>query len=189
MIQKFYFKPLELSGAYLIEPFCATDERGTFIKDYNISTFKDNEIDYELKEVFYTTSKKGVLRGIHFQFGKPQAKLVRCIKGHIYDVIVDLRFDSDTFGKHMGFDLSEENNLELFIPEYFGHGYIVFEDSVVSYKCNEVFYGEGDSGIKYNDPDIAVDWHFERIGGEKELIISQKDLNLMSFEQYKTKMQ
>lgn len=184
MIQKFEFQPLELAGSYLIKPFYATDERGGLIKDYNIDTFKANGIDHELKEVFYTISKKGVIRAIHFQLVKQQAKLVRCIKGHVYDVIVDLRPDSPTYGKYLGFDLSDENNLALFIPEYFGHGYLVLEDSVMSYKCNEVFYGEGDSGIMYNDPDIAVEWPFDKIGGRENLIISAKDLDLMSFKEY-----
>lgn len=188
MIQKFEFQPLELAGAYLIKPFHATDERGGLIKDYNIDTFKANGIDHELKEVFYTISKKGVIRAIHFQLGKQQAKLVRCIKGYIYDVIVDLQPDSPTYGKYLGFDLSDENNIALYIPEYFGHGYLVLKDSVVSYKCNEVFYGEGDSGIMYNDPDINIDWDFDRIGGKEKLIISEKDLNLMSFEQYGKKL-
>lgn len=183
-IQKFEFQPLELAGAYLIKPFFATDERGGLIKDYNADTFKANGIDHELKEVFYTISKKGVIRAIHFQLRKQQAKLVRCIKGHVYDVIVDLRPDSPTYGKYLGFDLSDENNLALYVPEYFGHGYLVLEDSLVSYKCNEVFFGEGDSGIMYNDPDIAVEWPFEKIGGKEKLIISEKDLNLMSLEQY-----
>lgn len=183
-IQKFEFQPLELKDAYLIKPFYAADERGGLIKDYNIDTFKANGIDHELKEVFYTISKKGVIRAIHFQLGKQQAKLVRCVKGHVYDVIVDLRPNSPTYGKYLGFDLSDENNLALYVPQYFGHGYLVLEDSVVSYKCNEVFYGEGDSGIMYNDPDIAVEWPFDKIGGKENLIISEKDLNLMSFEEY-----
>lgn len=189
MIQKFEFQTLELAGAYFIKPFYATDERGGLIKDYNIDTFKANGIDHELKEVFYTVSKKGVIRAIHFQLGKQQAKLVRCIKGHVYDVIVDLRPDSPTYGKNLGFDLSDENNLALYIPEYFGHGYLVIEDSVVSYKCNEVFYEEGDSGIMYNDPDIAIEWPLDKIGGKDKLIISEKDLNLMSFKQYKREIQ
>lgn len=184
MIQKFDFQPLELKGAYLITPFCATDERGGLIKDYNTDTFKANGIDHELKEVFYTVSKKGVIRAIHFQLGKQQAKLVRCIKGHVYDVIVDLRPDSTTYGKYLGFDLSDKNNLALYVPEYFGHGYLVLEDSVVSYKCSQVFYGEGDSGIMYNDPSINIDWGLDRIGGAEKLIISEKDLGLMSFEEY-----
>lgn len=183
-VQKFGFQALELEGAYLIKPFYATDERGGLIKDYNIDTFKANGIEHELKEVFYTISKKGVIRAIHFQLGKQQAKLVRCVKGHVYDVIVDLRPDSPTYGQHLGFDLSDENNLALYVPEYFGHGYLVLEDSIVSYKCNEVFYGEGDSGIMYNDPEIEVKWPFDKIGGKENLIISEKDLNLMSLEQY-----
>jgi len=186
MIQKFEFKELELKGAYLIKPFCATDDRGAFIKDYNVETFQTNGVSHDLKEVFYTVSKRGVIRALHFQLGIQQPKLVRCISGHVYDVIVDLRPDSPTFGNWLGFDLTGENMLELYIPEYFGHGYLVLEDSIVSYKCAEVFYAEGDSGIAYNDPDIGIKWPFDLIGGEKNLIISDKDKSLMSFEEYKT---
>lgn len=186
MIQKFEFKELDLKGAYLITPFYATDERGGFVKDYNIDTFRANGIEHELKEVFYTISKKGVIRATHFQLVKQQPKLVRCISGHVYDVIVDLRPGSETFGQWRGFDLTGDNQNTLYIPEYFGHGYLVLEDSVVSYKCGEVFYGEGDSGIMYNDPEIAIEWPFEKIGGIENLIISEKDKNLMSFADYKT---
>ena len=185
MIQKFEFSELDLKGAYLIKPFYATDERGGFVKDYNIDTFLQNGIKHELKEVFYTISKKGVIRATHFQLVKQQPKLVRCISGHVYDVIVDLRPDSETFGQWRGFDLTGENQNTLYIPEFFGHGYLVLEDSVVSYKCGEVFYGEGDSGIKYDDKEIGVIWPFEKIGGIEKLIISEKDKNLMSFEEYK----
>ena len=178
MIQKFEFKELDMKGAYEITPFYATDERGGFIKDYNIDAFKQNGIDHELKEVFYTISKKGVIRAMHFQLVKQQAKLVRCISGHVYDVIIDLRPDSPTFGKWQGFDLTGENQKALYIPQYFGHGYLVLEDSVVSYKCGEVFYGEGDAGIMYNDPDMAIEWPFDKIGGIEKLIISDKDKNL-----------
>lgn len=185
MIQKFDFQKLDLQGAYLITPFYATDERGGFIKDYNIDVFRNNGIEHELKEVFYTISKKGTIRAIHFQLIKQQPKLVRCISGHVYDVIVDLRPDSPTYGQWRGFDLTGDNRKCLLVPAQFGHGYLVLEDSVVSYKCAEVFYGEGDSGIKYNDPDIAVDWPFELINGEENIIISEKDKNLMSFVEYK----
>lgn len=185
MIQKFEFKELDLKGAYLITPFYATDERGGFVKDYNIDTFRANGIEHELKEVFYTISKKGVIRATHFQLVKQQPKLVRCIIGHVYDVIVDLRPGSETFGQWRGFDLTGDNQNTLYIPEYFGHGYLVLEDSVVSYKCGEVFYGEGDSGIMYNDPEIGIEWPFEKIGGIENLIISEKDKNLMSFADYK----
>lgn len=184
MIQNFSFKELELKGAYLIQPFFATDERGGFIKDFNIDVFKKNGINRELKEVFYTISKKGVIRAIHFQLVKQQPKLVRCISGRVYDVIVDLRPKSETYGQWIGFDLSGDNMNTLFIPEFFGHGYLVLEDSIVSYKCGEVFYGEGDSGIMYNDPKINISWPFDKIGGENNLIISEKDLHLMSFIDY-----
>ena len=127
-MRKFEFKELPLKGAYLIQPFYADDERGGFVKDYNIDMFKANGIEHELKEVFYTISKRGVIRAIHFQLVKQQAKLVRCINGHVYDVIVDLRPNSATFGQWCGFDLTGDNQLELYIPEYFGHGYLVIED-------------------------------------------------------------
>ena len=184
MIQKFDFQELDLKGAYLIKPFFASDERGAFIKDYNIETFRANGIEHDLKEVFYTISKKGVIRALHFQLGKQQPKLVRCISGHVYDVIVDLRPGSETFGRWRGFDLTGENRNSLLVPAYFGHGYLVLEDSVVSYKCAEVFCGEGDSGIMYNDPDIGIEWPFELIGGKNNLIISEKDINLMNVRDY-----
>lgn len=107
----------------------------------------------------------------------------------MYDVIIDLRPDSPTFGKWQGFDLTGENQKALYIPQYFGHGYLVLEDSVVSYKCGEVFYGEGDAGIMYNDPDMAIEWPFDKIGGIEKLIISDKDKNLMSMKEYIEKVQ
>ena len=165
MVQKFEFKELELKGAFLIKPFYASDDRGGFIKDYNIDAFKENGIEHELKEVFYTISKKGVIRAIHFQLVKQQAKLVRCVSGHVYDVIVDLRPDSPTFGKWLGFDLTGDNMNELYIPPFFGHGYLVLDDSIVSYKCGEVFYSEGDSGIMYDDKDIDIKYPWPKKGG------------------------
>lgn len=184
MLQNFIFTELDLKGAYKIAPFFADDSRGCLIKDYNMDIFKENGIDHNLKEVFYTISKKGVIRAIHFQMGHQQPKLVRCISGHVYDVIVDLRPDSPTFGKWRGFDLTGDNMIELLVPAFFGHGYLVLEDAVVSYKCAEVFYSEGDSGIMYNDKNINIEWPLEKIGGIKNLIISKKDLNLMSFKDY-----
>lgn len=184
MVTKFDFKELDLKGAFKIQPFYATDERGGFIKDYNVDLFRINGIEHELKEVFYTISKRCVIRAIHFQLVKQQAKLVRCISGRIYDVIVDLRPDSSTFGQWQGFELTGENQKMLYVPEYFGHGYLVLEDSIVSYKCGEMFYSEGDSGIMYNDADINIQWPFEKIGGIENMIISEKDTNLMSLNDY-----
>ena len=189
MIQDFEFCELDLRGAYYITPFYTTDNRGDFIKDYNVETFKANGINHDIKEVFYTISKRGVIRAIHFQLMKQQAKLVRCISGHVYDVIVDLRLDSPTFGQWRGFHLTGENANELLIPGYFGHGYLVIEDSIVSYKCAEVYYGEGDSGIMYNDPDINIKWPTNLIGGIDNLIISEKDKKLMSFKDYQARLE
>ena len=184
MINKFEFQELELKGAYLIKPFNATDIRGEFIKDYSRDIFLENGIDYELKETFYTVSHKGVIRAIHFQEVNHQPKLVRCISGKVYDVIVDLRPDSPTFKKWLGFYLTGENKYELLIPEHFGHGYLVIEDSIVSYKCASSFDGPNDSGIKFDDLDLNITWPFEEIGGKDKLIIVDKDRNLQSFKEY-----
>lgn len=180
----FEFKELPLSGAYLISPFYAADLRGGFCKDYSGKVFKAHAIDYKLKEVFYTYSHKGVIRAIHFQRIKQQPKLVRCVFGHVFDVIVDLRKDSPTFKQWMGFDLTGDNHLELLVPAGFGHGYLVLEESIVAYKCAEDFYGEYDSGIIWNDPTINVDWPLEKIGGLDHLILAEKDRNLMSFQEF-----
>lgn len=185
MVQKFEFRDTKFSGAKLIQPFYATDNRGGFVKDYSTEVFEKNGITHELREVFYTESYKGVIRAIHFQRVHEQAKLIRCVHGHVYDVIVDLRPDSSTFGKWQGFDLTGDNHLELLVPEHFGHGYLVLEDSIVSYKCAEKFYGEFDDGIIWNDPDIAIAWPLNCVGGEP--ILSEKDIHLQSFKEYKQK--
>ncbi len=184
MIHQFQFHELEMKGAFLIEPFCAEDERGALIKDYNVDTFRSAGISHDLKEVFYTVSRRGTIRAIHFQLGKQQPKLVRCISGHVYDVLVDLRPNSDTFGTWRGFHLTGENRLSLLIPAWFGHGYLVVDDSIVSYQCAEVFSAEGDSGILFSDKEIGIAWPFDLIGGEKNLIISEKDKKLGSLQMY-----
>lgn len=183
-MEHFNFQELELSGAYLIRSFHNEDLRGGFVKDYNRELFQKNGIDYDLKETFYTISKKGVIRAIHFQLIKQQPKLVRCVSGKIFDIIVDLRPDSKTYKKWMGFYLSGDNYMELLIPAYFGHGYLVLEDSIVSYKASEGFLANGDSGIMYDDPVINVNWPFDEIGGKQNLIISEKDKNLLSLDEY-----
>jgi len=186
MIQKFDFQEMCFKDAYIIKPFYATDERGGLIKDYNIEAFKTAGIDYKLKETFYTISKRGVIRAIHFQLQKPQPKLMRCISGKVFYVIVDLRKDSETFGQYKSIILNGNDPVCILCPAGFGQGYLVIEDSVMSYKASEVFYGPGDAGIRYNDPDIGIEWPFDLIGGENNLIISDKDQNLMSFDDYKT---
>ena len=185
MIQKFDFQEMDLKGAFLIKPFYVTDERGGLIKDYNIDTYKTFGINYELKETFYTLNKKGVIRAIHFQLDKPQPKLMRCISGRVWYVIVDLRSESETFGQYRSIELSGNDPTCILCPAGFGQGYLALEDSVMSYKASEVFYALGDSGIMYNDSEIGIEWPFELIGGREKLIISEKDLKLMSFNEYK----
>lgn len=184
MIQKWDFQELDLEGAYLIKPFYASDIRGGFVKDYSEEVLADNSINYILKEIFYTISHKGVIRAIHFQRIKQQAKLVRCVSGKVYDVIIDLRRNSPTFKEWRGFILSGENRNELLVPEGFGHGYLVLEESIVSYKCNEKFYAEYDSGIRYDDMDMGIEWPYDLIGGKQNVINSEKDDNLQSFKHF-----
>lgn len=183
-MQKWNFEELEMKGAYKITPFFADDNRGGFLKDYSKEIFEQNGIHHDLAEVFYTISHKGVIRAMHFQRVKQQAKLVRCVKGKVYDVIIDLRKDSPTFMKWQGFYLTGDNMVELLVPEGFGHGYLVIEDSIVSYKCGEKFYGEYDGGIRYDDPDMGIVWPYEEIGGKDKVINSVKDDNLPSFKEF-----
>lgn len=184
MIQKYEFRETEIKGLFEITPFNADDIRGCFTKDYSREIFEQNGIEHELAEIFYTTSHKGVIRALHFQREHQQAKLVRCITGHVYDVVVDLRPDSPTFKKWLGFDLIGEKHNEILVPGGCAHGYLVLEDSIVAYKCAEKFYPEFDSGIVWNDPDIAIDWRLERIGGEQNLIIADKDRNMPIFAEF-----
>lgn len=192
MLQKFEFIKTDFEGAYLIKPFVSTDSRGAFVKDYSKEVFEANGIKHELAEVFYADNQPGVVRGMHFQRVCQQVKLVRCIKGKIFDVIVDLRPDSPTFLKWQGFYLSEENFDELYVPEYFAHGYLALEPSTVVYKCNQGFRSEYDDGIKFDDPDFSIDWPIDEINCEgfdslEKLIRSEKDKNLQSFKEYKEK--
>ena len=181
MNTKFNFEKTEIDGLIKVTPFNAEDVRGRFTKDYSKEVFEANGISHNLAEVFYTTSHKGVIRALHFQRVKQQPKLVRCICGHVWDVVVDLRKDSPTFKKWLAFDLTGENNVEVLVPAGCAHGYLVLEHSVVSYKCAEKFYGEYDDGIMWNDPDIGVEWPLDKIGGEQNLILAEKDKNLQSF--------
>jgi len=184
MITKWDFKETEINGLYEITPFNADDVRGCFTKDYSKEVFESNGIKHDLAEVFYTTSYKGVIRALHFQREKQQPKLVRCIHGHVWDVVVDLRKDSKTFKNWLAFDLIGEKHNEILVPSGCAHGYLVLEDSIVSYKCSEKFYGEFDDGVMWNDPDLAVDWPIEKIGGSEKLILAEKDKNLNSFAKF-----
>lgn len=183
-MQKFTFEETKIKGVQKITAFSVDDVRGNFTKDYSKEIFKENGIEYNLDEVFYTTSYKGVIRALHFQRVMQQPKLVRCITGHVYDVVVDLRKDSPTFKKWIGFDLASDKYSEILIPGGCAHGYLVLEDSIVSYKCAEKFYGEYDDGIMWNDADLGIQWPLEEIGGINKLIIADKDKNLQSFKEF-----
>lgn len=184
MIQKFEFHETSIPGLIEVTPFNADDIRGCFTKDYSKEVFEANGIHHDLAEVFYTTSHRGVIRALHFQRVKQQPKLVRCIWGHVWDVVVDLRKDSPTFKQWLAFDLIGEKHNEILVPAGCAHGYLVLERSIVSYKCAEKFYGEYDDGIMWNDPNIGVAWPFELIGGEANVILAEKDKNLQSFLQF-----
>lgn len=184
MITKFAFNKTKIEGLIEVTPFNADDIRGKFTKDYSKEIFEQNGIQHDLAEVFYTTSHKGVIRALHFQRERQQPKLVRCILGHVYDVVVDLRPTSKTFKQWLGFDLTGENQKEILVPGGCAHGYLVLEHSVVSYKCAEKFYGEYDDGIRFDDPELNVAWPYELIGGKDKLILADKDLNLQSFKEF-----
>ena len=184
MIQPFEFKETKIAGLIEVTPFNADDVRGCFTKDYSKEVFEANGIKHDLMEVFYTTSHKGVIRALHFQREKQQPKLVRCITGHVYDVVVDLRKDSPTYKEWLGFDLIGEKHNEILVPAGCAHGYLVLEPSIVSYKCAEKFYGEYDDGIMWNDEDIAVDWPLEKVGGMENVILADKDKNLQTFREF-----
>ncbi len=187
MIKPFEFKQTKIEGLIEINPFNADDVRGCFTKDYSKEIFEQNNIEYNLAEVFYTTSHKGVIRALHFQRVKQQPKLVRCIYGHVFDVVVDLRKDSKTFKQWLSFDLTGDNKKEILIPAGCAHGYLVLEHSIVSYKCAEKFYGEYDDGILWDDLDINVKWPIELVGGKENVILAEKDKNLQSFAEFMSK--
>ena len=165
------FIKTEIEGLYIIEPKLFGDNRGYFFESYNESEFKANGLNYKFVQDNESKSKKGVLRGLHFQKTYPQAKLVRVLDGEVFDVAVDLRKDSKTYGKWVGVILSSENKRQFMIPRGFAHGFIVLsETATFTYKCDEFYHPEDEGGLMYNDPDIGVSWPFDG-----EVILSEKD--------------
>lgn len=183
-MQQFSFERLDLEGAFLINPFVQEDSRGCFVKDYSLDAFRAAGLSHSIGEVFYSTSHKGVIRGLHFQTGHQQQKLVRCVSGSIFDVIVDLRPESSTYKQWRGFELSGENHRELLVPKQFAHGFLALEDSTVVYKCDEQFDPKGDGGIRWDDQEIAVKWPLDQVGGLDSITLSQKDRDLPLFRSY-----
>lgn len=168
----FEFEKLEIEGLVLIKPKVFGDNRGFFMESYKKSDFVHNGINCEFIQDNHSKSTKGVLRGLHYQAKpKAQAKLIRCIKGKIYDIVVDLRKNSSTFGKWIKVELSEENNYLFFVPEGFAHGFVVLSDEAeLFYKTNAEFSSEHDRGVLWCDKDLNIDW-----GIDFEPTLSDKD--------------
>jgi len=163
----------EIEGLKVITPTVFGDARGYFVETYNKNDFVEAGIDVEFVQDNQSASKQGVLRGLHFQKTYPQDKLVRCINGEVFDVAVDLRRNSATFGKWFGVVLSAENKKQFFIPKGFAHGfYVLSEYAEFAYKCSDFYHPNDEGGLKWNDPDIGVEWPL--IDGV-ELNLSDKD--------------
>ncbi len=181
-MQNFEFANSPLLGISVITPLYAEDERGYFLKSYQRDVFEQNQIPCDLFETFETGSRRGVVRGLHFQDRNPQAKLVRAPYGEVFDVAVDLRPQSPTLGKWESFRLSAQNRQMLLVPAGFAHGFLVLSDfAVVSYCCDGPYSKETDSGILWSDRDLAIPWPVE---DPSACIVSERDQKLQSFAQY-----
>lgn len=173
----------DIEGLKVITPTVFGDARGYFMETYQYEDFKAAGVDVVFVQDNQSASKKGVLRGLHFQINHPQDKLVRVIKGEVYDVAVDLRRDSKTFGQWHGVLLSEENKKQFFIPKGFAHGFLVLSDyAEFCYKCSDFYHPNDEGGLKYDDPDIGVQWP---IPEGMELIMSDKDKEWDGIKAYK----
>jgi dTDP-4-dehydrorhamnose 3,5-epimerase len=165
--------PTELSGVYVITPDVHRDERGYLFESFNTNSFKSQNISVEFVQDNQVFSKEGVIRGLHYQLNYPQGKLVSTSHGEIYDVAVDIRVGSPTFGKYFGLNLSDENFKMLFVPQGFAHGYQVLSKTAkVQYKCTRVYHPEDENGIVWNDKDVDVVWPINNP------VLSEKDKNL-----------
>lgn len=177
----FKFYPLHLEGAYLIENFSVGDNRGGFTKCFEKDIYAEAGIEFQLNETFASTSAKNVIRGLHFQMNHPQAKLVSVVHGKVWDVIVDIRPESNTFGKWVSAELSAENHKALYVPRGFAHGFAALEDdTIMLYQCDGAYDKETDTGIRFDDSELAISWPVD----EKDAIHSARDLKLMSFSEY-----
>ena len=163
----------DIEGLYVIEPTVFGDKRGYFMETYNYNDYKAAGIDMEFVQDNQSASKKGVLRGLHFQ--RPphaQSKLVRCVRGAVLDVAVDIRRGSPTYGRHVAVELTEDNHLQLFIPRGFAHGFAVLsEEALFQYKCDNCYAPQSEGAVAWNDPQIGIDWRID----PANVILSEKD--------------
>ncbi len=172
----------EIEGLKVITPKVFGDPRGYFFESYNKNDFVNAGITCEFVQDNQSSSKRGVLRGLHFQKNFPQDKLVRCINGEVFDVAVDLRRDSKTFGKWFGVVLSAENKKQFYIPKGFAHGFLVLSDyAEFAYKCSDFYHPDDEGGLIWNDPDIGVEWPLQE---GVELIFSDKDTKWRGIKEY-----
>ena len=179
---KFLFQPTSISGLMSIMPFVAPDNRGYLSKPFEKAIFAAHGIEFSPWEELRSCSKKGVLRGLHLQRRHSQDKLVQVLHGAVYDVAVDLREGSETFGKWEGFYLSAENRQVLYIPKGFAHGFLALEDDTLfSYLCGNRYDPESDGGILWNDPQLAIEWPVARV---EKVILSEKDRSLPLLTDY-----
>ena len=169
------FTKADIPRLIIFKPVVFEDPRGSFFESFNQATFENEGLHYSWVQDNQSTSCYGVVRGLHFQNPpQAQAKLVRVLSGKIWDVAVDIRKGSPSFGKYFGIELSTENNLQLLIPEGFAHGFSVLsKEATVLYKCNRLYSKASESGIMYNDPTLNIDWKLH----SHEMILSEKDKN------------
>lgn len=164
-----------IEGLYVIEPTVFQDERGYFVETYNQNDMREAGLDMEFVQDNQSMSTRGVLRGLHFQKEHPQGKLVRAIRGSVFDVAVDLRKNSKTYGKWYGIELSAENKKQFYVSEGFAHGYLVLsDDAEFCYKVTDFYHPGDEGGIAWNDPDIHIDWP---ISGDMKIILNERDRN------------
>jgi len=182
-MEKFKVIETPIKGLIVIETKVFRDDRGFFIESYNEREFKEIGLGIDFVQDNHSFSRKGVLRGLHFQLKHPQGKLVRVISGRVFDVAVDLRPNLPTFGKWYGVELSGENALQFYIPPGFAHGFIALEENThFLYKCTEFYYPNDEVGIIWNDLDLSIRWPINQV---EEIIISDKDKKLPTFREVK----
>ena len=180
-MSNFTFGETAIKGVYIIDVKTYGDARGYFMETYKKSDFDEAGLVYDFVQDNQSSSRRGVLRGLHFQKTHSQAKLVRVLSGEVFDVAVDLRKGSETYGKWVGVLLSAENHRMFMIPRGFAHGFaVVSETAEFAYKCDDLYHPEDEGGIIWNDPDVAVEW--PEIG---ELILSEKDSKLPTLAESK----
>ena len=172
-MSNFNFIETKIKDLYIIEPKVFGDNRGYFMESYNKKAFEEAGLTMEFVQDNESRSKRGVLRGMHFQTKHTQGKLVRVTEGEVYDVAVDLRKGSPTFGMWEGVLLTSENKRQFYVPEGFAHGFLVLSDvATFNYKCTDFYAPEYDSGLLWNDPDVAIEWPLD---GIEEILLSEKD--------------